>query len=121
MNTIEEGWELFQKINYRGAEMAVRVYNAGQMSLTKAVRNALGTDYVELLYNKESNKIGIRPSNEDSQYHYKLRKPKKQNTWLLGAAAFIRYYQLEEIKGNKYAVRYENEMAIVDITNPLKT
>ena len=51
MSEIEKGWELFQKVDFRGAEMAVRVYKGGQLSLTKAVRDALGSDFVELYFN----------------------------------------------------------------------
>jgi len=49
-----EGWELFEKVGYR-AEMAVTVYKSGHLALTKAVWNAIGAEYVELLYNRDIN------------------------------------------------------------------
>lgn len=113
-------WEIFEKVSYREAEMAVSIYKSGQMALTKAVCDAIGSDYVELLYNRGLNKIGIRASNIDSSNAHKLRKPKRQTSKMIGASAFLKYYQLDSIKSNKYPAKKEGDMVVVDANTPLK-
>lgn len=114
------GWEVFEKVSYREAEMAVSIYKSGQVALTKAVCDAIGSEYVELLFNRDLNKIGIRPSNESSPNAHKMRKPKRQTSKMVGASAFLKYYQLESIKSHKYPATKEDEMVVVDLNKPLK-
>lgn len=115
-----EGWEVFEKVSYREAEMVVSIYKSGQIALTKAVCDAIGSDDIELLYNRELNKIGIQATSEDSKNAHKLRKPNRQTSKLTSAAAFLTYYQLDSVRSNKYPAIKEGGMIVVDINKPLK-
>ena len=43
MDDLNDGWQEFEKISSRAAEMSVRVYKGGQFSLTRAVYHALNS------------------------------------------------------------------------------
>lgn len=113
------GWDLFEKINSRAAEMVITVYKGGQFSLTKATCDAIDSEYVELLFNRNEMKIGIRPADSSSSNAYQLRQPKRQTSRILSAAAFIAYYQLDEIKGKKYQVKKEDDMVVFNVEKPI--
>ena len=119
MDDLNDGWQEFEKISSRAAEMSVRVYKGGQFSLTRAVYHALNSEFAVLLYNPDKNKIGIRPAEEGYPNAYKLRQPRKQSSWLLSASAFLKFYNLENIKGNKYSVVKESGMVVIDINQPI--
>lgn len=68
-----------------------------------------------LLYNHERSQIGLRAAAPDDTRAYKLRRPKSQSTWLVNAAAFLKYYGLEEWKGQSFPARLEGDLIVVDL------
>ena len=120
MIDIPEDWERFEKVNTRAASMTASIYKGNKLSLTKAVQDVLGTQYIELLYNKSRNLIGIISSNEDSSNAYKLKQPKRQTSWSVGISAFLRYYDLEKYQSKKFKVLKENNLLIIDLNEELK-
>lgn len=119
MSDNEIGWEVFEKINYRAAERVATFYKGGQLSLTKALHDELGTDTVELLYNRSVQKIGVRRTNESNPNAFKFRNPSRQSSWVTSVAAFLKYYDLDRVKGNKYPASYEDGMIVIDIAKPI--
>jgi len=47
------------------------------------------------LFDKECNKIGIRPTNEDSYNVFNVRRGQKYNDISISATHFLRYYKIE--------------------------
>lgn len=115
-----DGWKKFKKISPRSASMTASIYKGGRLSLTKAVFDAIGSQYIELLYNDSLNAIGILPTNEKNNDAFMLRKPKKQSSWLVSIKAFLSYYripELEEVK--RFNVKEEDGMFVINLDKPL--
>ena len=111
--SIPEGFERFEKVNTRAASMTASIYKGNKLSLTKAVMDVLETSRIELLFSRQQNLIGIVPLNEPSDNSFELRKPKRQTSWNVGIAAFLRYYDLERYQGKKFKVRKEGSILVV--------
>ncbi len=115
MNTETNGWEEFAPIRPRAGGMTVRIYKTGQLSLTTDVRQAIGGESAVLLFHREKRQIGLRAATPDDRRAYKLRQPKNQSTWLLNAAAFLKHYGLEELKGRAFPATTDGPMVVIDL------
>lgn len=118
MTNETNGWEVFTPTRGRSGGMTVRIYKTGQLSLTADVQQALGAESIVLLFHREKRQIGLRAATPDDRQAYKLRRPKNQSTWLLNAAAFLKHYELEELKGRAFPAAVEEGMVVVDLTQP---
>lgn len=118
MTNEPNGWEVFAPTRTRSGGMAVRIYKTGQLSLTAEVQQALGAESAVLLYHREKRQIGLRAATPGDRHAYKLRRPKNQATWLLNAAAFLKHYGLEDLKGRSFPATVEGGMVVVDLGRP---
>lgn len=76
--------------------MRVTLNTRGIFSLNDATYTALGKpDYVELLYDRARRVIGMRPVPESTKHAYPVRTQKNAKSYLVGATAFSRAYDLE--------------------------
>lgn len=99
--------------------MRVSIYKSGQLSLTADVHQALAAEPIVLLFNRDRNQIGLRAATPADRRAYKLRQPANQSTWLVNAAAFLKYYDLEKYKGQAFAAAVDGELAVVDLKRKL--
>lgn len=114
MTNETNGWEEFAPTRTRSGGMTVRIYKTGQLSLTADVQQALGAESAVLLFHREKRQIGLRAATPDDRHAYKLRRPKNQSTWLLNAAAFLKHYNLEELKGQAFPATMEDGIIILN-------
>lgn len=107
-------WELFQKGTHIGNQ-AISIYKAGIIALPESVWSSLKTEFVELLYNRQENKIGIRASSEESPNSYKLVERPNTKTRIISSASFISHYGLEHPKAKRYKAEMKGDMLVIDL------
>ena len=112
-------WETFDRRAARPSEMSASIFKTKKLSLSRAVVEALGTDYIELLYNAEVNKMALRPSSPDSPVAYRVGKSSRQQSWGVSLIAFINHYGLDAAVGQRYAVEEENGLFVIDLNRPI--
>jgi hypothetical protein len=116
-NTNNNGWEVYTGGRAPRGGMEVSIYKSGQLSLTAEVQQALGSESVVLLFNRDRNQIGLRAARPGDGRAYKLRRPANQSTWLVNAAAFLKHYGLENLKGQRFPATAEGELIVVALGN----
>lgn len=112
-------WKKFKKISPRAAAMTASIYKGGRLSITKAVFDTIGSQFIELYYNNERNAIGISASNKTSDDALELRNPARQTSWIVSIKAFLSYYKIsEDVEGKRYNVNEEDGMLVIDLNKP---
>lgn len=112
-------WETFDKRRSRASDMTVSVFKTKKLSLSEAVVKALGTDYVELLYDKKAHFMALKPSTKDSPVSYKVRKSSRQRSWGLSLISFINYYELDDIVQKRFSAKYADGLIVIDLNEPI--
>jgi hypothetical protein len=80
--------------------MRVTLNTRGVFSLNDATYTALGKPgHVELLYDRASRVIGMRPVVEGTKHAYPVRTQKNAKSYLVGATAFYHAYELHVKEG----------------------
>jgi hypothetical protein len=113
-------WKKFKKISPRAAAMTASIYKGGRLSLTKAVFDSIGSQYIELYFNSERNAIGIKVCDESSEDALELRNPARQTSWLVSIKAFLSYYKIPPVaEAKRYAVEEEDGLFVIDLNKPM--
>ncbi len=108
-------WEKYVKRNpQRKIGLFVRIYKPSMLiSLSADLADEITTTHIELLYNKEEHKIGIRPS--EMRTDLKLRNISNSAVRTASAKGFIQRFELQEIIGHTYPVVKEGDMYIASL------
>jgi len=113
-------WETFDKRKSTAADMTVSVFKTNKMSLSEAVVNEIGAEYVELLYDREGHRMALRPATEDSPVGYRVRKASRQRSWSISLISFIKYYGLEEdLVQKRFKIFKEGDLFVIDLNQPI--
>jgi hypothetical protein len=113
------GWETFDKRKARPADMTASIFKTKKLALSKAVIEALGTGYVEFLYDADTNRMALQPSSPDNPVAYRIRKSSKQESWGVSLIAFVNHYGLDDVIGKRYQVVEENDLFVIDLNKPI--
>lgn len=112
-------WEIFKRqVKLHG--MTAVIYKSKLLSLSNSVIDALKTEHVELLYNKETNKMALKPT-KSSSFTYPIRKEHVGvgAISVITIMGFITYFNLEHTIGKHYAVTKENDLFVIDLNKPV--
>lgn len=111
------GWvEFDRRAKPVSTEAFVTLQKKGMLSLNRAARDLLGNSKtVTLLYNQESNQIGIRPCSPDNQRAYPLRLQGSGSTSLIAGQAFTKFFGIDTEVARRYKATTVVDMLIVDL------
>lgn len=98
----------------------VTIQKKGILSLNASAHAQLGDpDAVELLFDREERKIGIRAIDANAEHAYAIRSMGKAgSSWLISAIAFADYYQVPTEIARRYPVDVQDNILIVDLNGP---
>jgi hypothetical protein len=110
-------WETFDKRSIPMIKSAsVTIQAKGVLSLNAAATSGLdGTEAVELLYDKENNRIGLKPVDPTSPNAYPVRPVGKGNTHLVAGSTFLNYYKIPYGVPMRYNVKFEDGILVIDL------
>ncbi len=98
----------------------VTIQKKGLLSLNRAAMEALGTpEAVELLYDREEQIVGIRPTSKDNPRSFPARRQGKRETanpnYLIAGQAFCNYYGIETGFARRFNPEMQEEILTVDL------
>jgi hypothetical protein len=94
----------------------ITIQKKGIFSLNQVAYEALGKpEAVELLYDREASRIGLRKVNGSVQHSYRVRQFGTGATWLVSGTAFAKYYEIDLSVPVRYTARVDNDMLVIDL------
>ena len=102
-----------------GAQPLVTIQKKGVLSLNRAAYASLDEpEAVELLYDRESRRIGIRKVDSALDHAYVVRSFGKGGTWLISGTAFTNYYDIDTSVPTRREARVEDGVLVIDLNDP---
>jgi hypothetical protein len=96
----------------------VTLLRKGSMHLNSEARRLLGdTDFVELLFDREREVIGLRPSRPDSTNAYKLSGV-RDVLWTISLISFLKFYDIDVTESRRRIPTLEKEILCVNLREP---
>jgi hypothetical protein len=112
------GFEVFDK---RAAGVSkhpyVTIQRKGPFSFNRAAYELLGKpEAVELLYDREQERVGFRPTSPERPQAFPMRPMGKNSaTFMVAGQAFSRHYGLDTSIARRYPVRLEDDILVLDL------
>jgi hypothetical protein len=97
----------------------VTIQKRGAMSLNRAAWNAIDAPKaVELLYDRTSQIIGLRPIEPDADNAYPVRPATSTaGPYVISAMAFSRYYELDTTESRRWPAYVQDGVLCIDLRN----
>jgi hypothetical protein len=118
MGDMKMNFEVFTRTTGRSAsEPSVSIQKRGSLSLNGAAYRLLRSNrvipkhpriktesdfFVELLYDRENQTIGLRYAPPNNPNSYVVRKLEKANTYIVSAKGFLKHYQIRPGRVKRY-------------------
>lgn len=88
------------------------------MHLNIEARHLLGDpEFVELLFDRDRDVIGVRASSGDSDSAYKLSGV-RDAFWTISLISFLKFYEIEITESRRRVATLENDILCVDLREP---
>jgi hypothetical protein len=75
--------------------------------------------HVELLYDADGHRIGLRPSDDSSQVAMKVNKRSGQSRSSVCVYGFVRRFDIEHVLGKRYPIHKDGDMLIIETDKPV--
>lgn len=94
----------------------IRVLESGELSIGPAVCRAFlaGVRHVELLFDPDRERIGLRPRTRPTRASYKLR-PQGGRRRYVHAGQFLEHYEIEDARGRRLPARWNDRAGVVEV------
>lgn len=98
-------------------ESTIRVLESGELSIGPEAWRALLDEaaHVELLFDPERERIGLRPRERPTRASYKLRRQGGRRRYV-HAVQFLEHYGLDEARGRRLPARWNDRVGIVEVS-----
>ena len=96
----------------------VTLQKRGILSFNKSAYAALGSpEAVELLYDRDSRVIGVRPIDARAEHAYPIRSAltKSGSSYLVSGTAFVQYYGIPAETSIRYAAFKDGDVLCMDL------
>jgi len=113
----------FETFDKRRASSApspfVTIQRKGPLSLNRAAHEAIGEPKTaELLFDRESRKIGVKPVDPTSPRGFPVRpQGKNDSNFMIAGQAFTKYYGIDTSVARRYAAAKEGDMLVIDLNS----
>ncbi len=96
--------------------MRVALQKRGTISLNRAAYLALGEpEAIAMLYDHESRAVGMKPISKDIRHAYPIRKQPNSKSYLIGAQAFCKYYDIQTGSNRAFAPLIEDGVLVFEL------
>jgi len=109
-------WEIYEGPSRSLNIAAASILRAGTLHLNPKAMELLGKDakYVQLLYDREENRIGLRPLQRATRRARKVTK--SMHTASVNLRGFLNRYEIQHEKTRRFrAARGEKGMVVIDL------
>jgi hypothetical protein len=116
-------FETFKRQRVRpGDEPYLTIQRKGIFSLNRPAFEALDRpDWVELLYDSDTRRIGVRKVDSSIDHAYGVRKlgsRRGESTFLVSGTAFTNYYEIDTSRSIRRSGRVEDGVFMIDLNDP---
>jgi len=116
-------FETFKRQRVRpGDEPYLTIQRKGIFSLNRPAFETLGRpDWVELLYDPDARRIGVRKVDESVDHAYGVRKlgsRRGESTFLVSGTAFTNYYEIDTSRSVRRSGWIEDGVFMIDLNDP---
>lgn len=96
-------------------EAKIRVLECGEMSIGREAWETLfgGVRYVELLFDRERGRIGLRPRRRPTRASLRLRTQGGRRRYV-HAVRFLEWFGIEEVRGRSLPARWNEREGLVE-------
>lgn len=104
-------WETFSAKGRpaQGHTPQVGVHAHGRIALNQAAYQALGQpSHVELLYDRDGRRVGLRAVSPETPHAYPVTKPDGAGRYVIVAVAFSRHYGISGKRGDVFEATLED-------------
>jgi len=111
-------FEVFDKRRASSAPSPfVTIQRKGPLSLNRAAHEAIGAPKTaELLFDRESRKIGVKPVEPTSPRGFPVRpQGKNGSTFMIAGQSFTKYYGIDTTVARRYAAVEEDGILVIDL------
>lgn len=114
-------WELFKPQGpgrpNLSDECIAKVYQSGSLAITRATKDLVNSDYVSLVISVDRRVFGLLATKEDDPNAYRLRYLEGSNRWILNLNDFMRFYELEHLKGQTLNTFRKDNVVVLAFKN----
>ena len=95
----------------------VTIQRGGMFSFNRAAFDLMGKpDALELLYDREGERVAFRPVEAGRARSFPVRAQGKNSiTYMVAGRAFAKHYELDTSIARRYAVTMEGDMLVLDL------
>ncbi len=114
------GFEVFDKrMTPLAKAPSVTIQKRGIFSINRAAHRLIGEpETVELLYDRDSRIIAMRPSSELHAYTIRPQTSKEAGQVILSATAFTQYFDIDTSVSRRYTPYEEEGMLCINLAGP---
>ncbi len=114
----------FERFDKRSVPIAenpfVTIQMRGPLSLNYSAYRTLGEpEAVELLYDRESETVGLRPVSPKESYAFPVRpqgrKDKRPSNYVIAGQAFTKHYGIDTSVAKRYPAEMQGDVLAVDL------
>lgn len=97
-------------------EAKIRVLECGEMSIGREAWETLfgGARHVELLFDRERGRIGLRPRRRPSRASLRLRAQGGHRRYV-HAVRFLEWFGIEDVRGRSLPARWNEREGVVEV------
>lgn len=115
------GFEVFKGKGrpVQGLTPTIAVQAQGRIALNQAAYEALSRpSRVELLFDAEHRRIGLRSVPDETQHAYRVTQPEPGGRWVVVALAFSRHYSIKGSRNDVYDATLEDGVLAATMAPP---
>jgi hypothetical protein len=112
------GFEVYDKRRASASKHPyVTIQRKGPFSFNRAAYELMGSPKaLELLYDRDEERIGFRPASPDRPQTFPVRAQGKNSvTHIVAGQSFANHYELDVSVARRYPVRMEGEILVLDL------
>jgi len=112
------GFEVYDKRRASASKHPyVTMQRRGPFSFNRAAYELMGSpEAIELLYDRDEERIGFRPASPDRPQAFPMRPQGKNSvTHIVAGQSFANHYGLDVSVARRYPVRMEDEILVLDL------
>ena len=112
------GFEVYDKRRASASKHPyVTIQRKGPFSFNRAAYELMGSpNAIELLYDRDEERIGFRPTSPDRPQAFPVRAQGKNSvTHIVAGQSFTKHYGLDTSLARRYPVRMEDKILVLDL------
>lgn len=112
-------WETFDKRSGRLVKVPeVTIQRSGSIGINAAAAYLIGEpEAVEMMFDREQNRVGVRPVPRETAHAYPCRPIKNRASFLVNCTAFFEYYRIPHEESVRREVTVEEGVLVVDLND----